>query len=142
VTERDRHRLSPVPGRRAQRRQEVRTFSTPTGELVRWADWLTAAGCTHVALESTGVYWRAIYNFLEGRFEMAPTRRPFLATEPRRVVVGLQGIGQPLVAIRVGESLIRRLDIRIAKMRRYIERIVASPRVSVEAQDGVGALVR
>lgn len=73
VTERDRHRLSPVPGRRAQRRQEVRTFSTPTGELVRWADWLTAAGCTHVALESTGVYWRAIYNFLEGRCELSLT---------------------------------------------------------------------
>jgi hypothetical protein len=48
------------------RRQEVCTFGTTTRELLRLADWLTAAGCTHVAMESTGVYWRPVYNLLEG----------------------------------------------------------------------------
>jgi transposase len=54
----------------AQRRQEVRTFGTTTRELLRLADWLVAAGCTHVAMESTGVYWRPVYNLLEGSFEL------------------------------------------------------------------------
>jgi transposase len=58
------------PGVGAQRRQEVRTFGTTTRELLRLVDWLTAAGCTHVALESTGVYWRPVYNLLEGSCEL------------------------------------------------------------------------
>jgi hypothetical protein len=58
------------PGAGAQRRQEVRTFGTSTRELLRLVDWLTAAGCTHVALESTGVYWRPVSNLLEGSCEL------------------------------------------------------------------------
>jgi transposase len=46
--------------------KEVRTFRTMTAELLLLADWLQAAGCTHVAMESTGVYWRPVYNLLEG----------------------------------------------------------------------------
>jgi transposase len=45
-----------APGAGPQRRQEVRTFGTSTRELVRLADWLTAVDCTHVAMESTGIY--------------------------------------------------------------------------------------
>jgi transposase len=58
------------PGAGTQRRQEVRTFGTTTRELLRLEDWLTTAGCTHVAMESTGVYWRPVYNLLEGPFEL------------------------------------------------------------------------
>ena len=58
------------PGEGAPRRQEVRTFGTTTRELRRLVDWLTATGCTHVALESTGVYWRPVYNLLEGCVEL------------------------------------------------------------------------
>jgi transposase len=58
------------PGDGARRRQEVRTFGTTTRELLRLVDWLTAAGCTHVAMESTGVYWRPVYNLLEGSVEL------------------------------------------------------------------------
>ncbi len=39
------------------------------------AEWLTAAGCTHVAVKSTGIYWRPVYNIFEGSFEMVPDRR-------------------------------------------------------------------
>ena len=35
-----------------------------TAELLLLADWLQVAGCTHVAMESTGVYWRPVYNLL------------------------------------------------------------------------------
>ena len=50
--------------------QEVRTFGTTTGELLALADWLTGHGCTHVALESTGVYWKPIWHVLDGQFEL------------------------------------------------------------------------
>jgi transposase len=45
---------------------QVRTVKTLTADLLGLVDWLTAAGCTHVAMESTGVYWKPIYNLLEG----------------------------------------------------------------------------
>jgi transposase len=44
----------------------TRTYSTMTGELCELADWLLSEGVTHVAMESTGVYWKPIYNLLEG----------------------------------------------------------------------------
>jgi transposase len=49
--------------------QELRTFGTTTGELLALLDWLVAAGCTHVAMESTGVYWKPVFNILEGHFQ-------------------------------------------------------------------------
>jgi transposase len=48
-------------------KQEVRTFGTMTRDLVMLADWLSEEGVTHVAMESTGVFWKPIYNILEGR---------------------------------------------------------------------------
>jgi transposase len=49
-----------------QDQKERRTFSTMTDDLLRLADWLVQAGCTHVAIESTGVYWKPVFNILEG----------------------------------------------------------------------------
>jgi len=46
--------------------KEVRRFSTMTDELLLLADWLRAGGVTHVAMESTGVYWKPMFNVLEG----------------------------------------------------------------------------
>lgn len=46
--------------------QEVRTFCTMTHELLQLVDWLLAWEVTHVALESTGEYWKPVYNLLEG----------------------------------------------------------------------------
>ena len=46
--------------------EEVRTFSTMTGDLLALADWLASHGVTHVAMESTGVYWKPVFNILEG----------------------------------------------------------------------------
>lgn len=47
-------------------RKTVRTFSTMTDDLLALGDWLLEAGCTNVAMESTGVYWKPVYNVLEG----------------------------------------------------------------------------
>jgi transposase len=49
-------------------RKEVRTFGTMTEDVVALAAWLRAAGCTQVAMESTGVYWKPIWNLLEEEF--------------------------------------------------------------------------
>ena len=48
-----------TPGAGAQPAKEVRSFGTMTAELLDLADWLHAAGVTHVAMESTGVYWKS-----------------------------------------------------------------------------------
>jgi transposase len=50
-------------------RMEVRTFGTVTGELLKLSDWLGECGVTHVAMESTGVYWQPVFNVLEGTVE-------------------------------------------------------------------------
>ena len=57
-------------GPRGRARQEVRTFATHTAGLLELADWLAAEGVTHVAMESTGVYWKPVFHVLEGRFEL------------------------------------------------------------------------
>jgi transposase len=46
--------------------QETRTFSTMTEPLLQLADWLVEQQVTHVAMESSGVYWKPVYNLLEG----------------------------------------------------------------------------
>ncbi len=47
-------------------RKEIRSFGTMTSDLLGLLGWLQEAGCTHVAMESTGVYWKPIYNLFEG----------------------------------------------------------------------------
>lgn len=46
--------------------KELKTFGTFTNDLLSLADWIRGHSCTHVAMESTGVYWKPIYNILEG----------------------------------------------------------------------------
>lgn len=50
--------------------KETRTFETFTADLLTLSDWLQDHAVTHVAMESTGEYWRPIYNILEGNFEV------------------------------------------------------------------------
>ncbi len=47
-----------TPDGKGQRSKEVRTFRTTTQQLLLLRDWLILAGCTHLAMESTGVYWK------------------------------------------------------------------------------------
>src|SRR2546421_1409391 len=59
-----------MPGADGRPVKETRTFSTLSGELNALAQWLQAQGCTHVAMASTGVYWKPVYNLLEGAFKI------------------------------------------------------------------------
>lgn len=64
--------------------KETRTFRTMTADLLALADWLSDMGCTHVAMESTGVYWRPIYNLMEGLFELLLVNAQHIKAVPGR----------------------------------------------------------
>ena len=64
--------------------KELRRFDTVTPELLRLVDWLQSAGCTHVALESTGVYWKPIFNVMEGLFELVLVNAQHMKAVPGR----------------------------------------------------------
>ncbi len=64
--------------------KEVRTFGTMTDELLALGDWLAEAGCTHMAMEGTGVYWKPIYNLLEGQFHLILANAQHIKAVPGR----------------------------------------------------------
>ncbi len=64
--------------------KEIRYFTTMTKDILALADWLTSVGCTHVAMESTGVYWRPIWNLLEGQFELLLVNAQHIKAVPGR----------------------------------------------------------
>ena len=64
--------------------KEIRTFGTLTSELLALADWLDTAGVTAVAMESTGSYWKPIWNLLEDRFELLLANAAHLKAVPGR----------------------------------------------------------
>lgn len=59
-----------VPGKDGGWQKETRRFDTMTVELLKLADWLRAGRVTAVAMESTGVYWKPVFNILESEFEV------------------------------------------------------------------------
>ena len=50
--------------------EETRRFGTMTAELLELSDWLMEQGVSHVAMESTGEYWKPVFNILEENFEV------------------------------------------------------------------------
>lgn len=63
---------------------ETRKFGTSTRELLGLSEWLGEAGCTHVALESTGVYWKPILNIVEAEFEVILANAKHIKNVPGR----------------------------------------------------------
>jgi len=64
--------------------QQTRHWGTMTRDILMMADWMAAQGVTHVAMESTGVYWKPIYNILEGRFTVLLVNARHLKQVPGR----------------------------------------------------------
>lgn len=64
--------------------QEVRSFKTTTRELLELGEWLGGHGCTHVAMEATGVYWKPVWHLLEGRFELVLANAQHIRNVPGR----------------------------------------------------------
>ena len=65
-------------------RKEVRTFATMTADLLALSDWLLGLGVSHVAMESTGEYWKPIYNILEANFEVLLANAQHIQKVPGR----------------------------------------------------------
>ena len=63
---------------------EHRTVSATTRGLLELADWLTAAGCTHVAMEATGVSWKPVWHVLEGPFTLVLANAMHIRNVPGR----------------------------------------------------------
>jgi hypothetical protein len=91
----------------APRHQEVRRFATTTTGLLALADWLTTHGCTHVAMEATGVYWRLVVRGLarldeSGRQELLRKVVTRIVVRPDALEVqGVLPIGSGLLRQRV-----------------------------------------
>ncbi len=66
----DVHAKSVVAGLIRQGRRQIRTFGAMTGDLLELRDWLASEGCTHVAMEATGVYLKPVFNILEGAVDV------------------------------------------------------------------------
>jgi transposase len=65
-------------------REEVRTFGTTTTGLLDLSAWLEAQGCTHVAMEATGVYWKPVWHILEAKFELILANAAHIKNVPGR----------------------------------------------------------
>lgn len=67
-----------------QRHKELRRFATYSADLRALCHWLAEAGCTHVAMESTGIYWRPVYDRLVGQFEVLVVNAQHMKAVPGR----------------------------------------------------------
>ena len=65
-------------------RREVKSFPTTTRGLLALADWLREVGCTQVAMEETGVYWKPVWHVLEGEFELVLANAAHIKNVPGR----------------------------------------------------------
>ncbi len=73
-----------IPDRKRGVHKEVRTFETMTPDLLALSDWLLSHGITHVAMESTGEYWKPVYNILEENFEVLLVNAQHVSKVPGR----------------------------------------------------------
>jgi transposase len=71
-------------GQKGEKKQEVRSFGTFTGDLLKLADWLRERGVSDVAMEATGVLWRPVWAVLEGQFELLLVNPQHIKTVPGR----------------------------------------------------------
>jgi transposase len=121
----------------ARASHEVRTFETTTTGLLALADWLREAGCTHVAMEATGVYWKPVWHVLEGEFELVLANASHIRNVPGRktdvndamwiadlLAHGLiRGSFVPPVAIQELRDLTRTRKQLVREVARHVQRI-------------------
>jgi transposase len=73
-----------TPGAGGGPTKETRTYGTMTADLLEVLDWLVEAGCTHVAMESTGVFWKPLFNLMEGVLEVYVVNAAHIKNVPGR----------------------------------------------------------
>lgn len=113
--------------KQGQRTQEIRTFSTMTKELLAMRDWLQDVGCKVVGMESTGVYWKPIFNLLEGDFEVLLVNPTHIKKVPGRKtdVKDCEWIAELLEHGLLSGSFIPPVEIRdLRDLTRYRRKLV------------------
>jgi transposase len=105
-----------------QGKKQTRTFSTMTSNLLQLADWLTTHHCEMVAMESTGVYWKPIFNILEASLEviLVNTRHIKMVPSRKTDVSDAEWISDCLRVGLLKPSFIPPLEIReLRELTRY-----------------------
>ena len=108
-------------------REDIRTFSTMTCDLAQLRNWLLEAGCTHVAMESTGPYWKPVFNLLEEHFTVILANARHIKNVPGRKtdVKDCQWIAQLLRCGLIRGSFIPPKSIReLRDLTRYRKRLI------------------
>lgn len=109
------------------KREETRTFLTFTSSLTELRDWLKEEGVTHVAMESTGVYWKPVFNILEEDFEVLLVNARHIKNVPGRKTDKKDSswIAQLLLSGLLRKSFIPPRDIReLRDLFRYKKKLV------------------
>jgi transposase len=73
-----------TPNAQNKKQIEIQTFATTTSGLLALSDWLTSQQVSHVAMESTGEFWKSVYNILEGNFELLVANAHHIKNVPGR----------------------------------------------------------
>lgn len=111
-----------------QPQREIETFETNTEGLLRLLDWLEKRKCSHVAMESTGVYWKPIWNILEtGDFELILANAHQIKNLPGRKtdVKDAEWIAQLLRSGLINKSFVPEAPIRdLRDLTRYRKKLV------------------
>jgi transposase len=108
-------------------KKDIQTFGTYTSELVSLKKWLKDNGITHIAMESTGVYWKPIFNILEDEFEILLVNARYIKNVPGRKtdVSDSEWICKLLRAGLLRGSFIPPRDIReLRDLTRYEQKLV------------------
>lgn len=110
-------------------RKQMRTFGTTTRELLSLRQWLLSAGCTHVAMESTGVYWKPVYAILEGALDIVVANAQHVKKVPGRKtdVKGAEWLADLLCHGLLRSSFVPPRPIReLRDLTRYRRKLVES----------------
>lgn len=109
-------------------KKEIRTFGTTTPELLTLADWLEEQKCSHVAMESTGVFWKPIWNILEtGSFQLILANAQRIKNVPGRKtdVKDAEWIAQLLRSGLIEGSFVPPVEIRdLRDLTRYRKKLL------------------
>jgi transposase len=112
-------------GRRA--RKEVRTFGTTSAEVLHLQTWLTNTACTHVAMESTGVYWQPVFTVLEATVTVVLANAHHIKAVPGRKtdVRDCEWLADLLAHGLIRASFIPPADIRtLRELTRHRKRLI------------------
>ncbi len=109
-------------------KKEIKTFGTTTPELLTLVDWLEERKCSHVAMESTGIYWKPVWNILEtGSFQLILANAQRIKNVPGRKtdVKDAEWIGQLLRSGLIEGSFVPPVEIRnLRDLTRYRKKLL------------------